>query len=161
MTYALQAGDCLLFSPSGFFGSIIKLKTWHNISHVEVYDGPTGPSGAPQSWASRDGVGVNLYPARLNDIAIALRPRCLKGLDLDAMRAYGKSMIGTPYGWGDLLEFVNITHDFKGIVCSPFATLLYRAGGFDPFDGEDAQKIAPFEFAVTDAFVKLPLNASV
>lgn len=147
MTYDLLSGDCLLYSPSGAFGWIIKFKTWHAISHVEVYD------GLGKSWASRDGKGVNLYPYRDSEFAMALRPT--QPFDMEKARAWAKTQVGTPYGWGDLLEFVGVTHDFKGIVCSPFATLFYRSGGFDPFDGEDAAKIAPFEFSTTSAFAKL------
>lgn len=149
----LLPGDCLLYRPSGVFGWIIKAKTWHAISHVEVWD------GHGQSWASRDGLGVNLYPNRLADIDTVMRPRM--PVDLDTARRWAASMIGTPYGWGDLLEFVNVTHDFKGIVCSPFATEWYRAGGLDPFNGEDSAKIAPFEFTVTAAFSRVqPLPPS-
>jgi cell wall-associated NlpC family hydrolase len=143
----LREGDCLLYKPASVFGWIIKLKTWHPISHVEVY------AGDGKSWASRDGKGVGLYPYRDSGLVGVYRPTV--ELDLPALRAYGVKMLGTPYGWADLLAFVGVTKDFKGIICSTFVTLLYRAGGFDPFNGEDALAIAPFEFELCPLMRKI------
>jgi hypothetical protein len=28
----LKPGDCLLYKPSGFFGAVISIKTWHKIA---------------------------------------------------------------------------------------------------------------------------------
>lgn len=142
-TADLRPGDCLLYKPSSVFGTIIKLKTWHAISHVEIYDG-TG-----WSWASRDGVGVNRYPVRTDYIGV-WRPT--PALNLVAADLYGHSMIGTPYGWPELLAFVGITVKGKGVFCSEFATLWYRAAGFDPFPGENAIDVAPFEFSINPDF---------
>lgn len=134
----LKPGDTLLYRPSGKFGWIIAVKTWHAISHVEVYD------GSLQSLASRDGLGVDRYPLRLNDLAYVLRPRV--PLNLSKGRAYFDSLKGTPYGWWDLADFVNLPVDGKGIVCSPFVAGFYRAAGWNVFPTDPVNKIAPFQF---------------
>ena len=38
---------------------------------------------------------------------------------------------------------------------SELATRVYRAGGLDPFNGEDAEAIAPFQFLLSDKFVRV------
>lgn len=143
----LQAGDCLLYTPSGVFGSLIKLKTWHAISHVEVY------GGDGSSWASRDGLGVGRYPLRTDHLAGAWRP--LHPLNLPAAVAYSVRMRGTPYGWPELFTFIGITVRGRGVFCSEFATEWYRAAGMDPFPGEDPQFVAPFEFAINPDFQRV------
>jgi cell wall-associated NlpC family hydrolase len=134
----LKPLDCLLYRPKGVFGRIISVKTWHNISHVEVY------AGDGMSFASRDGIGVDLYPWRNTELAYVLRPT----VPVDATKAfaYARSMKGTPYGWLDLLAFVGLNVDFKGIVCSAFATEIYRKGGWHIFPTDLANDVAPFEF---------------
>lgn len=134
----LRPGDVMLYKPSGLYGWIIKVKTWHSISHVEVYH------GGGISAASRDGKGVNFYPVRLDGLAYVLRPTI--PFDKAKADAFVSSMLGTPYGWLDLLDFVGISVDKKGIVCSPFATLDLRAAGIPVFNDEPANLIAPFEF---------------
>lgn len=133
-----QPGDCLLYRPVGFFGRLIAIKTWHPLSHVEVYVG----NGI--SVASRDGQGVGHYPLRLGQLAYVLRPTT--PLDLAAGLRYARRMTGTPYGWMDLLNFVGVNVDAKGIVCSPFATEFYRACGWRCFPADDPNDIAPFQF---------------
>ena len=134
----LQAGDCLLYRPKGIFGQLIRIKTWHKISHVEVY------AGNGMSYASRDGLGVNLYPVRLSELAWVLRP---SKLPANITFSYAKSMIGTPYGWLDLLAFIGLPVNFPGIVCSAFATNIYRTDLDWPiFPTDTATDIAPFEF---------------
>lgn len=137
----LQSGDCLLYKPSSIYGWVIKAKTWHPVSHVEVY------AGSGKSFASRDGIGVRLYPLRLKDLYKVLRPT--QPLDLAAMAQLAKEMEGTPYGWKDLLAFVGVRHNFKGIVCSPYACRLYKVGGLNLFGSEPCHFIAPFQFETT------------
>src|SRR5690242_9240288 len=100
----LLPGDVLLYKPTSIYGLIIWAKTWHRISHVEVYDGDG------YSWASRDGIGFNRYPLRIGQLAKVLRPtkEVLKQWDLDASRRWATEMIGTPYGWLDLTAFVGV-----------------------------------------------------
>lgn len=143
----LRAGDILLYRPTPFhmssfwtwpFGQLISIKTWHHISHVEIYD------GNQCSLASRDGKGVGRYPLRLSELTYVLRPQV--SLDLIAGRKWFDQMAGTPYGWMDLLEFVGAPVDRKGIVCSPFAAGFLRACQWNVFPTDPVVKIAPFQF---------------
>lgn len=145
--YQLKAGDIMLYRPVKMtwrnfltwpFGQLICIKTWHHISHVEVYDGDGF------SWASRDGRGFDRYPSRVSELTYILRPTVT--LDLNAARYWARQMIGTPYGWIDLLNFIGVPVDRHGIVCSPAATGYFRAGGWDIFPTDPINKIAPFQF---------------
>lgn len=134
----LRAGDVLLYRPNGIFGRLIQAKTWHAISHVEVY------VGGFESVASRDGQGVGRYPLRVSELAYVLRPQA--ALDLPAGLKYFDRVKGTPYGWLDLLAFYGVTKNFRGIICSPFATEFLRACGWNVFPTDRAEDIAPFQF---------------
>lgn len=140
----LKPGDVLLYRPKGIFGYLIRVKTWHRISHVEVY------LGSGLSSASRDGQGVNLYPLRLSELAYVLRPK--PGLQFDAIRAHDftANHAGTPYGWADLLDFAGFHVDTKGVVCSPWAAMVLRDNGWPIFDGEPPNLIAPFQFKTSE-----------
>lgn len=137
----LKPGDILLYGPSSIYGWIIKLKTWHPISHVEIYD------GNGMSWASRDGIGVNIYPFRSAQLAVVLRPT--QPIDMVVAREWARHMVGVPYGWLDLLAFVGSKKRFKGIVCSPFVCRFAKVGGLNLFGPEPCHFIAPFQFETT------------
>lgn len=145
----LQPGDCLLYGPKGFFGWAIRIHTGHSIAHVEVFVG----YDPAESVASRDGKGVGLYPLRIDGLKAVYRPR--EPFNLGAALRWFKQLPPIPYGWADLLNFIDINVDAKGIVCSPFAAEFYRAGGLDPFNGEPSNKIMPFQFAVSNSFRKV------
>lgn len=140
----LKPGDVLLYKPQGIFGWIIRVKTWHSVSHCEVY------TGDGFSVASRDGLGVNKYPWRNTELAAVCRP--VQPFDLFKALVWFQKQKGTPYGWMDLLQFAGLNVDSKGIVCSPFVTRFLRAGGLDPFNGEQAELIAPFQFELSPVF---------
>jgi hypothetical protein len=147
----LQPGDVLLYSATGLYGRIIAIKTWHTVAHVECY------VGNGQSVASRNGIGTGRYPLRLTDLWTLCRPRqpfdCAKALTWFTAQPH------RPYGWIDLLQFIGVDVHRPGIVCSPFVTEFLRAGDLDPFNGEDADKVAPFEFALSPVFFNLPYSA--
>ncbi len=148
LPFELRPGDVLLYRGSGVYGWLIRLKTWHPIGHVEVYVGDR------QSAASRDGKGVNIYPLRMDGLAYVLRP--IEPFDLAAaLRWYEREAKGLPYGWLDLLQFVGQNVNRKGVVCSPFATQLLRAGGIPIFNDEPAEKIAPFQFLTSERLVRI------
>lgn len=140
----LKPADVLLYKPRGVFGWIIATKTWHQVAHCEAY------IGAGFSVASRDGLGVGLYPLRVEDLAYVCRP--VVPFDMSRALAWFEKQKGTPYGWADLGQFIGLNIDALGIVCSPFVTRFLRAGRIDPFNGEPAEKIAPFEFLLADCF---------
>jgi hypothetical protein len=137
---ALKAGDCCLYTGKGLYGWIIRFHTGHTIGHVEVY------LGNGLSAASRNGIGVSLYAYRPDDLAYIWRPRAF---DAPKALAYTMKRKGEPYGWFDLLAFVGANVDGKGVVCSPFATELYRDNGIDPFNGEPSRLIAPKDFLLS------------
>jgi hypothetical protein len=139
----LRPGDVLLYGPTGLFGRLIALKTWHALSHVEIY------IGGGQSAASRDGLGVAIYQARLHDAKHALRPT----VPFSVMRALAWFAVhakGQPYGWLDLLAFLGVSKDMPGMVCSSFATQFLRAGGVPVFRDEPANFIAPVQFMTSE-----------
>lgn len=145
----LQPGDTLLYRPTAFsvkrfsgwlFGRLIALKSWHNISHVEVY------LGDGQSVASRDGEGVNRYPWRNSELAYVLRP--CHSVDLVAGQTWFNGVRGQGYDWMGLTRFVrtSIRPSQTKMFCSAFWLRFYRACAFNPFAARvDADSIAPGE----------------
>lgn len=148
---SLQPGDCLLYAPGkGLFGWIISLKTWHSIAHCEGY------LGQGLSVASRDGLGVGMYPFREAGLSAVWRPI----VPFDQVRAqhWFWSVNGQKYDWLGLLRFAwraKVRNDGNKQFCSEFLTRWYRAGGIDPFNGEDADAIPPYLFGVSSMFRKV------
>lgn len=140
MTPDLRPGDVLLYKPSGIFGKLISLKTWHPIAHVELY------LGNGLSSASRDGKGVNFYPWRDTELVAVMRPKAPFVFDATRAKVFTSNWLGTPYGWLDLLNFVGITKDTKGVVCSPWVTMVLRDNGLPIFNADPPNLIAPFQF---------------
>lgn len=146
----LQVGDCLLYRPHDFFGWLISVKSWTRIAHVEVY------AGERMSWASRDGIGVNLYALRLKQLAYVLRPT--EPFDALKARAYFNTVRGQKYDWKGLLCFtLAVKQGAKDrMFCSEFALRLDRAAGFNPVSQYvDADHMAPAEFRQSAAFTQI------
>lgn len=146
----LQNGDALLYTPSGIFGWIIAMKTWHKVSHVEVY------SGDGFSVASRDGEGVGIYNYRADGLCAVLRPNGFYHHEA-AMRWFD-TVDGQKYDWKGILVFSMAVRQGAQdrMFCSEFATRLYRAGGLEPFQtDEDADHIAPFQFLTSPRFDRI------
>lgn len=157
----LQPGDVLLYSGTGLVSRLIQLKTWSRYSHCEVYDRQR------TSVASRDGIGVGRYLLRLEGLRVVLRPRVTSlgmltidghtiGLDMSTARAWFDLVNGQKYDWVGLLGFLGTRFQGKSaddkMFCSEFATRFLRKAGFDPFNGYDADGIAPSEFAKNSEF---------
>ena len=145
----LQPGDCLLYKATGLYGWIIGLKTWSMVTHVEIY------IGEGQSVASRDGLGVAIYPLRMAQLSHVLRPHA--PIDLHAAMRWFETVRGQKYDWLGLLRFAwrsKVVSDLKDNrqFCSELATRWYRAGGLDPFNGGDADAIAPCQFLLSNSF---------
>lgn len=141
MELALQPGDVLLYSGKTLFSRIIKIKTWSDFSHVEVY------VGEGESVASRNGIGVGLYPIRTDDLRAILRPRV--PFDVASAMKWFATVDGQKYDWTGLLAFTWAKwqgHENTKQFCSEFATRFLRCGGCDPFNNYDADGIAPGEF---------------
>jgi hypothetical protein len=146
----IRPADNLLYRAKGIFGWVIALKTWHPIAHCEGY------IGGGKSVASRDGVGVGIYDLRLSELRYIMRPRLKFDLDA-AMRTFASRYQGQGYDWLGLLRFasrepVSATRFNNLQFCSELLTRWDRAGGLDPFNGEDADAIAPFQFLTSNAF---------
>lgn len=144
----------MLYRPVGLFGYLIAIKTWHSISHCEMY------IGNGRSVASRDGIGVGDYPVRYSQLAYIMRPNV--PFDLDAALAKFRSVYqGQGYDWKGLLRFASRAEvhpeRFRNKqFCSELLTRLCRDGHMkpDPFNGDDADAIAPFEFAESPDFTR-------
>jgi len=136
----LQKGDLLVFSRRELFDSIIKIKTWSQATHTEIY------IGNGSTVASRNGIGCNIYTLDLNGIYCVLRP--VQPFDLDkALLTFNTKYRGLPYGWKALFSFVLIDLHDNGIFCSELSTLVYRAGGFEPFNANvKANTVAPADY---------------
>jgi hypothetical protein len=139
----LRAGDVMLYKPTGLFGALIKFHTGSpDAAHVEVY------MGNSQSLASRDRLGVGLYPWRNTELTYVLRPATFNAPS--ALAWYERDGKGLPYGWWDLGQFCGYNVDGPGIVCSPCATLVLRAGGVPIFRTYPAVKVEPRDFLLSE-----------
>jgi hypothetical protein len=147
-----RPGDVLLFSRQSIFNRLIAWKTWSRYTHVEVVSRwyPTQVYVA----ASRNGKGCDVYPADFRGLSLILRP----GRPFNPIRAnnwWDRVAVGQGYDWLGLLNFwAAKTRGNNGkMFCSEAATRYLRAGGFDPFNGDDADRIAPSDFAKNSGFV--------
>lgn len=141
----LEPGDCLLYGPTSIMGWVIAVKTWTMISHVEVY------RGSGTSWASRDGVGVNLYPLRTTGLRYVRRPA---KYEADVAEEYGQACRGQRYDWLGLLCFtLAVRQGSKDRqFCSEFALNLYRRAGVEVLSPDCLpDHTAPSEFLQTPA----------
>lgn len=146
----MQPGDLLTYAPSGFFGWLIRAKTWHAVAHVEVF------AGDGNSVASRDGKGVGLYPLRTQGLIGIYRPK--GAFDVFAAKRWFLKVNGWPYDWKGIMGFTPMVKGgSKGkMFCSEFATEFYRAGGVEPFAAsEPADKIAPFQLEISPTFDRI------
>lgn len=137
----LRPGDLLLYAPTDWIDWIVAFKTWHLYSHCEVFD------GHGISLASRNGIGVDRYAFRSDNLSRVIRP----SEDYDHKKAleWFKTVRGQRYDWLGLLCFTLAAKQGSPdkMFCSEFATLLYRAGGLEPFDSEvNADTVAPATF---------------
>lgn len=135
----LQPGDCLLYSPDGFWGRLIAIKTWADVSHCEMY------AGNGMSMASREWKGVNVYSLRTENLSYVLRPNA--PFDFTAARQRWFPYVqGQGYDWKGLLCFTLAAKQGAQdkMFCSEFMTRCYRAGGFNVVSPRvDADHVAP------------------
>ncbi len=144
----LEPGDCLLYGPSAWYDRVIEVKTWSHVVHCEAY------IGNGMSVASRNGVGVNSYELRKDDLAHVLRPHPDFKFDA-AMKWFREKARGQKYDWLGLLCFtLAVNHGSKDrMFCSEFLTRWYRVGGVNAFHpGFDADKVAPGNFLMSPVF---------
>lgn len=138
----LRVGDILLYTSSEFTDKVIEVKTGDDVAHIEIY------AGNACSWASRNGIGVDHYPFREAGLKYVRRPL---GFDVDAATVYAGSVLGTPYGWGDIAETVDISNLLPGMDCSHFAAELLEHASCPQFDKNyDKRKITPRDFKLSN-----------
>jgi hypothetical protein len=156
----LERGDSLLYygesSPyfhnappqAGIVDWVISTKTGYYLSHIEIYQGHN------ESVASRNGIGVNRYPLRLDGLVCVRRPMGRIDFKL-ADKWFKSSAKGQGYDFKGLLCFYLAVKQGSPnkMFCSEFATRWYRHAGIEPFNREvDADRVAPCEFWKTAAF---------
>ena len=112
----LIPGDVLLYDSPGLIAWVIRMKTWGDVTHTEVYLGertgrlPDGTSyDGPACAAARGpqdagGGGVQTYPLRTEGLRYVMRPT--RPFDLVQMERFHRSCIGQRYDlWGVLRVF--------------------------------------------------------
>jgi len=155
----LLPGDILLYKPGSLLGWLIALKTWERVCHVEVFAGRAN-SGLPESYASRDGIGVDRYPFRHKGLVKVLRahPReewQTQPFNHELARRYFRQVRYQKYDWKGLLVFTLAVkqgaHDRQ--FCSEFARNLLHAGGVEAFNQSfPSDQVAPATFLSSLAF---------
>lgn len=136
----LLPGDVLLYRPTGFFGWLISVKTWSDVSHVEVYIGDNS------ALASRDGVGVARYMLRTSEVGYVMRPK--RGLNLNTgLDWFYTKANGQKYDWKGILVFSHAVKQGNPnkMFCSEFVCRLFRDGFLLPlFNSEwDSDRTPP------------------
>lgn len=148
----LLPGDALLYKPNGMFGWVIAVKTWHMVGHCEVY------VGGGKTVASRNGQGVNEYDLKVDNLHSVHRPRPTSEFNILKALEFFQTVKGQKYDWKGLLRFAS-RKPYKILVgeneqfCSEFMTRFYRKGGLPIFRNEDADSIAPYQFALEYHFI--------
>jgi hypothetical protein len=142
----LLPGDVLLYSPSSVFGWAIAFMTSGGVSHVEVY------KGGGVSYASRDGIGVNEYPLRTEQLKEVRR--CTKPLNMGAMAITFSHLKGHGYDWSAIKKFALMGRPDSTPgkeISSELATILIRAAGARTMFAEQSpDEISPRDFQKTD-----------
>jgi hypothetical protein len=154
----LQPGDVLLYRPSGFFGKAIAVKTWSEVSHVELYmgDGVVWASRDPQRWFPwPSGGGVDFYSFRSSDLVRVRRPNVAP--DLERLEWFCAETRGQRYDWWGLARFFNFSKGKQDrMFCSEAVTRALRFAGVELFDQrKDADAVSPGELDNTIALQTL------
>lgn len=147
-----EPGDALLYNwTRSVFSFVIGIKTWHKISHCEMY------IGGLKSIASRDGVGVGEYDFKLDRLGYILKPP--KTFNFEKSYHWYETVKGQKYDWMGLLRFSwasgydPLTGNNK-MFCSEFLSRAYNKGDWYLFNNENNDAIAPFMFLLAP-FVKI------
>ncbi len=137
----------MLYGAKDFFGWVTAVKTYSPAVHVEVY------KGDGVSMASRNGIGVNVYPFRPAQLIAVLRPKHFNMAK--AVAWFDAKAKGQAYDWFGLLcfAFASWQGSKNKMFCSEFACRLDRVAGLDSFNPEyDADRVAPAQFFQSPAF---------
>lgn len=138
----LRPGMLLLYEASSVFGYAIALFSGSRISHVEMY------KGDGKSWASRDGLGVGVYPFRSENLALVLESPVPLNLAHIAQGFAAKA--GHTYDYATILKFITFgwtESRTDAEVCSELITYLLRTGGLTALFGiKEPEDVKPADF---------------
>jgi hypothetical protein len=140
----LQPLDVLLYRTPDLVDWLIETKEGGDVAHVEAYQ------GFAHSMASRNGLGVNTYPFRLDGLVYVRRP--VESLNLTRAFEWHETVRGDKYDWLGLARFYNLVkhgtpHRY---FCSAYIDDLFRHAGAELFSPEiDADQISPFDLRKT------------
>jgi uncharacterized protein YycO len=139
----LKEGDYILYWHNNPLSWVINWVTEYKVSHVAIY------AGNNQCVEARL-KGVNIYPMNTKGI-ISIR-RAKKPIDFNAgMDWFNRVAKGQRYDWEANFGFITGGEGAqRKMMCSEFATRFTRKEGMDIFYGDDADRIAPFRFLVTE-----------
>ena len=145
---SLKKGDVLLyFDRASLMDWAIAIKTFTCIAHIEIY------TGTGMSVASRNGVGVNRYPLRMDGLVCVRRPA--QYFDFEAAEKWFETVRGQDYDWKGLLCFtLAVKQGSKDkMYCSEFGLRWCRAGSYQPFNPAlDADCTPPSYFWASKEF---------
>lgn len=150
---SLLPADMLLYYTEDIVDRVIAEKTGYRLGHVERY------AGGGQSLASRNGIGVDVYPLRLDGLVCMRRP--IGPFNFDKGMAWFNQapplpMIkGQSYDWEGLLTFTSITTQGEEgkMFCSEFSINFDRACDFVPCNPTvPAYEIAPAHLRLLPTF---------
>lgn len=141
----LKRGDALLYFTADITDAIIAWKEGDSldrlrVSHIEIY------AGSGSSWASRNGIGVALYPFRATGLQVVRRP--VQTFDAgNRVDEWFMTINGASYGWKDILATAGIRAGGNGVDCAHFAALLMQVAACPQFsDTINLAQITPFDF---------------
>lgn len=147
--YKLQPGDHLIYSGNSFFDRCIKIKTWSIASHIEVY------AGKGKTWASRPGLGVDLYDFTEKNLVAVLRPKEKFNVK-KASVWFEKHARYQKYDYKGLLCFELAVREGSTdrMFCSEMALNLDRQADFHPLEKLwSADRTAPAQFIQSPSFI--------
>lgn len=155
----LLVGDTLLYASGTLIDWDIEVKEADDVAHVEVY------AGNGMSYASRNGIGVNLYPFRADGLRYIRRNRGT--FECEEVDKWFPSVKGLAYGWGDIISELepnakgSYTTDLtmcKGVDCSHFAAAIQEVALTEHFDPQyPKNKISPRDFKLSLASYNVPI----
>jgi len=138
----LIPGDLLLYDRGGIFGTAVKVKTWSNVSHIEVVtDFNTSISAREE--------GVNEFPIDLHGLRYVLRPQFRISMD-EGLKWFRAVAAGQSYHYIGLLSFYLATWqgktDNKMFCSESVARFLKKCGVSLLNKHKDADTYAPSQF---------------
>lgn len=149
---SLRPGDVLLYSGTGAVARLIRIKTWSNVSHAELYVGD-GRTVTARIWG-----GVDYYPLALPGLRYVYRLTHQRWHRDRALAMFEAHMRGQRYDLiGLLLVFYAVRQgrENQAAHCSETVTRVLRWGLVEPFATDfDADAVAPAQFMQTPAFTR-------